>query len=257
MPVTVRVVLFCLALTSTLTACTAEPGSAPSESPTTRSAAPAAESPSPRMSDPAPPPLTASFSGVEFDVAFSFDYPAAWTVARTAQSNQEGVPFTISDEAGRRVAFLYVQPQLTAYPCEEVCGEVAVSYLGEAPGQGMLGNKPYSVQTKAMDLTSRRDLQEANRWQGNVRLTVGVVGIPSTTPAEDPVHFTTGAGVDVPSSSSPVRPILFAADRYFETMTEAKAYTSSKEYIQVQAMLRSLKAAVVIGADPLSPGRQG
>jgi hypothetical protein len=122
-----------------------------------------------------------------------------------------------------------------------------VNYLGEVPGQGTLGEKPYAVQTKAMDLTSRQDLQKANRWQGNVRLTVGVVGNPSTTPAEDPFHFTTSASIDVPATSSPVRPIIFAADRYFETMTEAKAYTSSSEHAQLQTMMRSLQASAVTG----------
>lgn len=153
----------------------------------------------------------------------------------------------ISDEAGVEVASLYVQPQLTAYKCDAVCGDMAVSYLGEVPGQGMLGDRSYSVQTKAMDLTSRKDLKKANRWQDNVRLTVGVVGNPSTTSTEDPSYFTTGASIDVPSTSSPVRPIIFAADRYFKTMTEAKAYTSSSEHEQIQAMMRSLKATVVTG----------
>lgn len=254
MPATMKVMVFCWALTSTLAACTAGPAPVPSESSTTRSAeATKSESPEPTNSDPAPTSFNATFNGVGFDVAFSFDYPATWTVTNTGPPNQEGGPFAVSDEAGVEVASLYVQPQLTAYQCEGVCGDMAVSYLGEVPGQGMLGDKPYSVQTKAMDLTSRQDLQKANRWQGNVRLTIGVVGNPSTTPAEDPSYFTTSASIDVPSTSSPVRPIVFAADRYFETMTEAKAYTSSNEHAQIHSMMRSLNATVVTGTDRGTP----
>ncbi|WP_258064605.1 hypothetical protein [Arthrobacter sp. ZGTC131] len=182
-----------------------------------------------------------------FDVAFSFDYPATWTVTNTGPPNQEGGPFVVLNEAGVEVASLVVQPYLEVEPCRGVCGDMAVSYLGEVPGQGMLGEKSYAVQTKSMDLTSREDLQKANRWEGNVRLIVGVVGNPSTTQAEDPFHFTTRAGIDVPSPSSPIRPIIFAADRYFETMTEAKAYTSSGEHTQVQVMMQSLKATAVTG----------
>jgi hypothetical protein len=123
----------------------------------------------------------------------------------------------ISNEAGVEVAYLVVQPYLEVEPCRGVCGDMADSYLGEVPWQGMLGDKSYAAQTKAMDVTSREDLQKANRWEGNVRLIVGVAGSPSTTTqAEDPFHFTTRAGIDVSSASSPVRPI-FASDRYFET----------------------------------------
>ena len=243
-----KVTVLCLALTSTLTACTAGPAPVPSESFTTTSAEPNTESPAPTKSDPASTSSSATFNGVEFDVTFSFDYPATWTVTNTAPPNQEGGPFMIANEAGVEVASLHLEPQLTANRCERVCGDMAVSYLGEVPGQGMLGDKPYSVQTKAMDLTSRQDLQKANRWQGNVRLTVGVVGNPPTTPTEDPFYFTTGAGIDVLSTSSPVRPIIFAADRYFETMAVAKAYTSSSEHAQIHSMMRSLNATVTTGA---------
>jgi hypothetical protein len=248
MSATIKVMVFCWALTSTLTACTAGPPPERSESSTTRSAEPTkSESPEPIKSDPTPTSPRATFNGVGFDVAFSFEYPATWTVTNTGPPNQEGGPFVISNEAGVDVASLHVEPQFSAYPCEGVCGDMAVSYLGVVPGQGMLGDKAYAVQTKAMDLTSREDLQKANRWQGNVRLIVGVVGNPSTTQAEDPFYFSTLAGIDVPSTSSPVRPIIFAADRYFETMTAAKVYTSSSEHAQIKAMMRSLKAAVFTG----------
>jgi hypothetical protein len=249
-----KAIVFCLALTSTLAACTAGPASAPSESSTTRSAEQAeSESPEPTKGDPASTSSDATFNGVGFDVAFSFDYPATWTVTNTGPPNQEGGPFVVSNEAGVEVASLVVQPYLEVEPCRGVCGDMAVSYLGEVPGQGMLGDKSYAVQTKAMDLTSREDLQKANGWEGNVRLILGVAGNPSTTPAEDPFHFTTLAGIDVPSTSSPVRPIIFAADRYFETMTEAKAYTSSHEHTQIQAMMRSLRATAVPGAGRGTP----
>ncbi|MCT9627228.1 hypothetical protein HWD94_19215 [Pseudarthrobacter equi] len=253
MPTTMKFMVFCLALTSTLTACTAGPAPVPSESSTTRSAEPITESPLPTKSDPAPTSSSATFNGVEFDVAFSFDYPATWTVTNTAPPNQEGGPFVISNEASVEVASLHVEPQFSAYRCERVCGDMAVSYLGEVPGQGMLGDKSYAVQTKAMDLTSRKDQQTANRWEDNVRLIVGVVGNPSTTQAEDPFHFSTLAAVDVPSTSSPVRPVIFAADRYFETMTEAKAYTSSSEHTQIQAMMQSLKATGATGTGKGTP----
>jgi hypothetical protein len=254
MPATMKVVVFCLALTSTLTACTAGPAPEPSGSSTTRSAElTKSESPVPTNSAPTPTSSDATFNGVGFDVAFSFDYPATWTVTNTGPPNQEGGPFVISNEAGVEVASLHVEPQFSAYRCEGVCGDMAVSYLGEVPGQGMLGGKSYAVQTKAMDLTSRKDLQKENGWEGSVRLIVGVAGSPSTTPAEDPFHFTTLAGIHVPSASSPVRPIIFAADRYFETMTEAKAYTSSPEHTQIQAMMRSLKATAATSAGRGTP----
>ncbi|WP_246256495.1 hypothetical protein [Pseudarthrobacter oxydans] len=240
-----KVIVFCLALTSTLTACTAGPTPEPSETSTTRSAEPNTESPVPTKR--APTSSNATFNGVEFDVAFSFDYPATWTVTNTGPPNQEGGPFVVSNESGAEIASLHLQPQFSAYPCERVCGDMAVSYLGEVPGQGMLGDKTYVIQTKAMDLTSRKDLQKANRWEDNVRLIVGVVGNPSTAQQEDPSHFTTLAGIDVPSNSSPLRPIIFAAYRHFETMTEAKAYTSSNEHAQIQEMMRSLMATAVTG----------
>lgn len=249
MPAILKAMVFCLALTASLTACTAGPTPEPSQ----RSAEPNSASSAPTKSDPAPTSFNATFNGVEFDVAFSFDYPATWTVTNAAPPNQDGGPFVIFDEAGVEVASLFVQPQFTANRCERVCGDMPVSYLGEVPGQGRLGDMSYSVQTKAMDLTSRKDLQTANRWEHNVRLTVGVVGNPSTTPAEDPFHFTTGAIIDVPSTSSPVRPITFAADRYFETLTEAKAFTSSSEHIQVQAMMQSLRATAATGTDTPAP----
>ena len=248
LPATMKVIVFCLALTSTLTACTAGPAPVPSESSTTRSAEPNTESPAPTKSDPAPTSSNATFNGVGFDVAFSFDYPATWTVTNTGPANQEGGPFVIANEAGVEVASLVVQPYLEVEPCRGVCGDMAVSNLGVVAGQGTLGDKTYAVQTKAMDLTSREDLQKANSWEGNVRLIVGVAGDTSTTQAEDPFHFTTLAGIDVPSTSSPVRPIIFAADRYFETMTEAKAYTSSREHAELQTMMRSFQAAAAPAA---------
>lgn len=244
-----KAMAFCLALTSTLTACTAGPAPEPSESSTTRPADPTkSESPDPTNSDPAATSSKATFNGVGFDVAFSFDYPATWTVTNTGPPNQEGGPFVISNETGVEVASLHVQPQFSTYPCEGVCGDMAVTYLGEVHGQGMLGDKSFAVQTKAMDLTPRKDLQRANRWEDNVRLIVGVVGNPSTSQQEDPFHFTTLAGIDVPSTSSPVRPVIFAAYRDFGTMTEAKGYTSSSEHAQLQTMMRSLQAAAATGA---------
>lgn len=196
----------------------------------------------------------ATFNGVEFDVAFSFDYPATWTVTNIGPTHQGG-PFIITNEADVDVASLLVQPYFELEPCRGVCGDVAVSYLGVVPGQGMLGKKTYAVQTKAMDLTSRKDLQKANRWEDNVLLLVGVVGNPPTTPAEDPYHFRTLAGVEVPSTSSPIRPVIFVANRYFGTMTEAKAYTSTREHAMIQAMMGSLKATVATDfSSPVTAG---
>lgn len=251
-PTTVKVMTCCLALIFTLTACSVGPAAAPAGSSTTRSEIPNIGSPTPTQSKTVPTSAGAAFTGVDFDVAFSFDYPATWSVTNTA-AGQNGGFYVIIDEAGARVASLHVEPQLTAYPCEGVCGNMPVSYFGEVPGQGQLGENSFSVQTKAMDLTTRQDLREANGWPGNVRLTVGVVGKPSTTPEEDPFHFRTGAGVNVPSSSSPVRPIIFAADRYFESMIEARAYTTTSEYKQIRTMLQSLEAEAAIRADSDTP----
>lgn len=226
MPTTIKVVVLCLALTSTLTACTAAPTAEPSQSSTTRSAElPESESPEPTMSTlgPVPTSSNATFNGLGLDVAFSFHYPASWTVTNTGQPNQEGGPFVITNEADSEVASLVVQPYLEVEPCRGVCGDMAVSSLGEVSGQGTLANRTYVVQTKAMDLTSRRDLQEANKWENNVLLITGVTGVPSKNSAEDPVHFTTLAGIQTNSTLESTRPIVFGAYRYFGTLTEAKA----------------------------------
>lgn len=122
LPTTMKVMVFCLALISTLTACTAGPTPEPSESSTTRSTEPNSESPEPTKSDPAPTSSNATFNGVEFDVAFSFDYPATWTVTNTSPPDQEGGPFVIANEAGVEVASLVVQPYLEVGPCRGVCG---------------------------------------------------------------------------------------------------------------------------------------
>lgn len=234
MPGTMKAMVFCLALT-TLAGCTSEPG--PTPAPSERPAAPKTSAPTKEASR--------TFNGMGFDVAFSFDYPASWTVADHAPPNQEGGPFVISNEVGLAVASLSIQPQLTAYECKGACGDMAVSYLGDVPGEGMLGETTYAVRTKAMDLSSRADLREKNGWTGNVRLIVGVEGSRSAAPKEDPFYFAPGAGIDVPSTSSPVRPIIFSANRHFETMAAAKSYTSSSEHAEIQAMLQSLNATAV------------
>lgn len=230
---TVLACFLCLPLTSTLAACTAGPTPEPSERFTTNSS-------------PAPTSPNATFQGVGLDVAFSFDYPTTWTVADSDPTNRyEGGDFMIANEAGVEVASLVILPSLHVSPCRGVCGEGAVSYLGVVHGQGTLAAKSFVVQTKAMDLTSREDLQEANAWDDNIRLITGVAGVTSNDPVEDPVHFSTMAGIRTGSTAESSRPIIFGAYRYFSTMAEAKAYTSSKEHRQIQTMMRSLNASAV------------
>lgn len=234
-PRTINALVFCLAV-ATLTACTSEQGPVPA--PTERSATDSAA-----LNTSAPTKETSrTFNGAGFDVAFSFDYPASWTVADDTLPDQEGGPFVISNEVGLAVASLFIQPQLTAYPCEGVCGDMAVSYLGEVQGKGMLGKNTYAVRTKAMDLSVREDLREKNEWKGNVRLIVGIEGNRSTVLKEDPFYFASGAGINVPSATSPVRPIIFSAYRHFETMAAATSYASSDEHAKIQSMLQSLNA---------------
>lgn len=246
-----NVMVFCFALSSLLTACSFEPAPGPSEgssagtAESTRTESPATPDAS---SPPGPTASSATFSGVENDVAFSFAYPATWTVTKSDPSIQNGGDsFVITNEAGTGVASFTVLPYLEVGPCSAVCADASVSYLGEVPGQGTLAGRSYSIQTKAMDLTSRGDLQEANGWENNVRLLIGVAGVPGTTPAEDPVHFTIGAGIQTGSTSDSLRPIVFSAHRDFGTMAEAKAYTSSGEHAQIQAMMRSLQATAAVG----------
>ncbi|MFF1254639.1 hypothetical protein ACFVYC_19370 [Pseudarthrobacter sp. NPDC058329] len=205
--------------------------------------------PTESAASPSPTAPGATFNGVAFDVAFSFQYPASWTVTNRGPDNQEGGPFVITNEANVEIASLEVRPVFSIGPCDRICADMDVTYLGEVPGRGTLGEKTYAVQTKAMDLTSRKDLQQANGWEDNVRLIVGVVGNPSDTPAEDPFHFQTLAGIDTHAKDSPLRPITFAAQRHFRTMTEAKAYTSSSEYVQLQAMMGSLEATITTSSE--------
>lgn len=249
-----KVAFLAFALTSLLTACTAAPAPAPTVK---SSSAQAAQSSSPTTAsgatDPSSTPATATFDGMGFGVAFSFQYPAFWIVNNAAPSNQEGGPFVISNESNVEVASLSVFPFFSVDPCTGICADIPVSYLGDVPGHGTLAGKTYTVQTKAMDLTSRKDLQDANNWKGNVRLIVGITGVPATTGAEDPFHFTTRAGIQVGSSIDSLRPIRFIADHYFNTMAEAKAYTSSKEYSQIQAMMSSLTATPTAGNDSAAP----
>ncbi|ABM07006.1 putative lipoprotein [Paenarthrobacter aurescens TC1] len=234
----------CLAVAALLTSCT--PGPAPSAQESTKAAlvAPSTTATTePKSATTKPSVPSATYSGVAWDVAFSFDYPAAWTVTDSGAAKKlQGGPFVISDEAGVEVASLAVLPVLSVDPCTGVCGDVAVSYLAEVPGQGSLNGTSYSVQTKAMDLTTRKDLQQANRWRDNVRLITGVAGKPATQAEEDPFHFTTWAGIQTTSASDSTRPIIFGAYRYFGTLTEAKAYTASREHLQLQNMMSSLQA---------------
>ena len=242
---------FCLVLASLVTGCSFQSAPEPSESPATGSAAPTKSGiPGPTVSgnsteSKAP---VAIFSGVGRDVAFSFEYPVTWTVKSPDPSDQsQEAHFVVTDETGSEVASLQVRPVFSLAGCSGACDDMPVSYLGEVPGQGNLAGKSYSVQTKAMDLTSRKDLQEASHWEGNIRLIVGVVGAPATTPAQDPSHFATGAGIQTNSSSESFRPIIFSASRHFETMTEAKAYTSSVEHSEIRAMMGSLQAFPAAG----------
>ena len=236
-----KVAFLAFALTSLLTACTA----APAPNPDISSA--------PARSTQSVPHATATFDGMRSGVAFSFQYPTSWTVNITDPPSQDKGQFVISKEPSVEVASISVLLILSVDGCTGICADIPVSYLGAIPGLGTLGGENYTVETKAMDLTSRKDLQDANKWKDNVRLIVGVTGAPSTMEAEDPFHFTTWAGVQTGSPSDSTRPIKFIADRYFKTMTEAKEYTSSKEYSQIQAMMSSLTATFTAGNESAAP----
>lgn len=192
---------------------------------------------------PEAPQQLAAFSGIAIDVAFSFTYPATWTVTDTDPKGEYAFKaYDIANEVGSPVASLTVLPYLEVEPCRSICDDIPVIQLGERPGDGDLGGNSYLVRTQAMDLTLREDLQQVHRWNNNVNLLTGVVGTSPALEEQDPQHFELQTGFSTQGSIESFRALKFGTSRFFTTVQEAKTYTSSPEYLQLQAMFTSFQA---------------
>lgn len=193
----------------------------------------------------------ATYTGAVLSVQFSFEYPPGWSVSDLS-SETNGL-LNVMDERNARVASLVIQPYLEVEPCRFSCADAAVSYLGEVPGQSSLGGSEFVVQTKAMDLTSRKDQRDANGWPKSVLLVVGVEGGTQKPATEDPTHFGALAGIRVTPEPEGIRTIRFMAVRSFDTLTEARSYTSTNEHGNVREMLASFTARPQAGQRTDSP----
>lgn len=192
---------------------------------------------SPQQTSASAPAQMATYDATALDVEFSFEYPAAWSV-----SNESNGSFDVRNEENVRVASLVIQPNLEVEPCRFSCADAAVSYLGEIPGKGSLDGNSFVVRTKAMDLTSREDQRNAYGWAGNVLLVLGIEGGNQKPAHQDPSHFDALAGIQVTPDADGTRPIRFMAIRTFNTLTEARTYTSTAEHADIREMLASFTA---------------
>lgn len=203
---------------------------------------------SPLQTSASPPAQMATYNATALGVEFSFVYPAAWSVADSLSEASGWLD--VRDERNVRVASLVIQPYLEVEPCRFSCGDVTVTYLGELTGNGSLDGSSFVVRTKAMDLTSREDQRKANGWVGNVLLVLGIEGGKQKPAQEDPFHFGAIAGIQVTPDADGTRPIRFVATRTFDTMTEARAYTSTAEHKKIREMLASFSAHPQMGQNP-------
>lgn len=243
-----------------LTSCTLLPAQAPSPSSNPpdviqTESAPGSPPPETETADPTPPETTenaepAVFKASAWGITFSFEYPSAWRITAPSHSSDDhiisGTSFSVLDEAGKEMATLNLplsySPECSYRPCESL---PVVSMDDQEFSRLLIGGESTVVQSQAMDLTSRPDLVKLLGWKNNVRLVIGLGGNSGPHPAEgDPSALSGVTRVKSAPNGGPSTSqiILFNAAKDFATLSAAKEYVATNEYLQIRRMISSFNA---------------
>lgn len=193
-------------------------------------------------------PQKKTYAGTQLGTSYTFKYPSGWKVAE-----EKNFPYMVElgiyDGKGTEMAGLSV---LTSWDANgaNVLRKVAKSW--EAPSAGIMsaagtinggktGASKFVVRTVIMDLTSYPEEASGLKWDKPVVVAVsaGFWDAPATQLA--PFNLT-GVGAITATDTvngQPYAPVVFAAQRYFDTVQEAEAWTSTEEHRNVVDMIAS------------------
>ena len=216
---------------------------------------PVVEPPAPESQVAEPPaPEYATFAGSAWGITFEFDYPSAWTVSVTPDSNRSS--FTVLDERGDQVGGLTIQPAI-GFNCPPTgCENFPLLQLDEvASGEGLVDGEPFAVRTVAMDLSSEPERVRQSGWGDNVRLVTAVSGRTAPPPTEtDPngIYDFESVGLGAEAEGQIAGIIGFRNVKDFPDLRTAVGYLEIEQYQRTQEMLRSFSARACTG-DPAEP----
>lgn len=106
------------------------------------------------------------------------------------------------------------------------------------------------VRSQAMDLTSRPDLIKQPGWDDNVRLVIGLGGNSSPRPTDGDSSVLYGITGVSPVSNGDIsagRVISFNSAKDFATVSAAKEYVGTENYMLTQKMITSFSAHFCTG----------
>ena len=205
---------------------TAAPSTTPTAAPTT-----------------APPADLVTYTGRAADAEFSFQLPSTWSVSDT--SNDVIGSVVVHGPDGEPIGTLTV---LTAWGavCGPACEPQPVVHLGDVPGEQPLSHSgEFVVRNLAMDLTGAPEVRNFFGWPDNVRLVTSLTDLPAPVPATMPPHPMHGLGLiraGVPASNGATyRTVIFASERDFSTVQEARDHVESQQHQQLQEMIASFR----------------
>ena len=163
-----------------------------------------------------------------------FEYPATWSVtgppAQGRVNNAAGIEVATFDV----VATWDANGPLPARP--------AVMFPATPGASPLSGTGEFIVRNAALDLSGYKEDLSLVRWPKPVRLVISsdeTAGQNATTLVPCAMNGVVAVKQDTPSGRLE-RFIVFQSSKYFDTMEQARAYTQTEEYRQIQAMIASL-----------------
>lgn len=193
-------------------------------------------------------PRTKTYAGTQLGTKYTFKYPAGWRVSEEATFPYMA-ELSIYDAKGTEMAGLSV---LTSWDATGAAQVRKVAKAWETPGVGKMsaagvirGGKPgaseFLVRTVIMDLSPYPGESSGLRWDKPVAVAVSA-GVWQTQAMELAPFLLTGVGGINASNTvngQPYAPVVFATQRYFDTVQQAEAWTSTEEYRSIVEMIAS------------------
>lgn len=193
-------------------------------------------------------PQKKTYAGTQLGTNYTFKYPTDWRVSEEATFPYMA-ELSIYDAKGTEMAGLSV---LTSWDATGAAQMRKVAKTWETPGVGKMtaagiirGGKPgaseFLVRTVIMDLSPYPGESSRFRWDKPVAVAVsaGVWQAPATELA--PFLLTGVGGINATKTvnGQPYAPVVFGTQRYFDTVQQAEAWTSTEEYRSVVDMIAS------------------
>lgn len=193
-------------------------------------------------------PQKKTYTGTQLGTNYTFKHPAGWSVVE-----EKSFPYMaevgIYDGKGTEMAGLSV---LTSWDANGFVQPRKVAKLSETPSawtmsaagtinRGKTGMSKFLVRTVIMDLTAYPAEASGLKWDNPVAVAVsaGLWDAPATELAP---FLLTGVGAINSTGTvnrQPYAPVVFAAQRYFDTAQQAEAWTTTEEYRNVVEMIAS------------------